>query len=475
IEDQVDLICRTLPDGTLTFVNHAFARFFGKTPENLVGSNTINLIEPETVADIIEKLKTLNPENPVLLNTHLATSSTGEERWISWTNHGIFDDEGKLAEIQAIGQDIHDRKLTEQALQESESRYRAIVEDQIEPVSRWRPDHTLTFVNDAYCKLLNKPREALLGKSFQSAVPNEDWMIVEQMILDIKTGASSAVDESRVITPNGVRWLQWAVSAIKSEDGTLIEFQSVGHDVSEQKHVQQMLEKTLSDQIKLSKDNSELAERLEGLYLTDVNRHETQLRHLANELHDDVLNALAVVSTNLDPDETPQHVIEAYERAIQRTREIVNGLRTAMLNYGLYIGLETLADELSDQLPDGPLIYIDVPNSALRYDPDVELHLFRIVQEACNNAIKHAHASEIHICGELDMEKILLEITDNGNGFDSDDILDLPDLLRKEHFGLAGMFERAELIHGELSIHAAANEGCRVRVVWVAKNPQPAF
>ena len=434
IEDQMELICRTLPDGTLTFVNHAFARFFGKKPEDLIGSNTATIIEPEVTADLVEKIAHLSPENPVLLNTHLATRSSGEKRWIAWTNRCIFDKEKKLVEIQAIGQDIHDRKLAELALLESEARYRAIVENQIEPVCRWRPNYTLTFVNDAYCQLFNKTREELLGQSFKSTVPDEDWMIVEQMVLDLKTGASSAVDENRIYTANGVHWLQWALSAIKGENGTIIEFQSVGHDVSEQKHIQQMLEKTLSDQIKLSKDNSELAERLEGLYLADVNRHETQLRHLAIELHDDVLNALAVVSANIDIEEIPVHVSQAYEQAIQRTREIVSGLRTAMLNYGLYIGLETLADELSDQLPDGPIIYIDIPHSVIRYDPDVELHLFRIAQEACNNAIKHANASEIHIRGELEVEQVLLEITDNGSGFDTEDILDLPDLLRKEAF-----------------------------------------
>jgi PAS domain S-box-containing protein len=471
IEDQTELICRVLPDSTITFVNHAFARFFGWTPEDLIGTRLAKIVDQETIANTSEKIKHLTPENPTIYNTHLVTSGTFEQRWFSWTNHGIFNEEGKLVEVQAIGHDIHDRLLAEQALQESEARYRAIVQNQIEPVCRWRPDYTLTFVNDAYCQLFGISRDELLGQSFKSTIPDEDWMIVEQMVLDLKTGAASAVDENRVYTADGVRWLQWALSAIKADDGKIIEFQSVGHDVSQQKSTQQMLEKTLSDQISLSKANSELAERLEGLYLTDVDRHEAQLGHLANELHDDVLNALAVVSTNLDPDETPQHVIHAYEQAIQRTREIVNGLRTAMLNYGLYIGLETLADELADQLPDGPLIYIDVPHTIIRYEPNVELHLFRIVQEACNNAIKHANPTEIHIRGELQTDQVFLEITDNGSGFDADSILDLPDLLRRKHFGLAGMFERAELIHGQLSIHAAPQEGSCVRVMWHTDKP----
>ena len=468
VEDQVEMICRIVPGGTYTFVNNAYARFYGKTPGELIGRNVQEIIPSEVAASSKKNSKNLTPEEPLVQNISIETNAKGENRWFLWTDRGIFDENGNLIEIQGIGRDIHEQILAEQALEKSEARYRAIVENQIEPVCRWLPDFTLTFVNDAYCNLFNKLRDELLGKSIKSTVPDEDWMIIEQMVLDLKTGASSAVDENRVITANGVRWLQWALSAIRDENGAIIEFQSVGHDTSEQKHTQQMLEKTLSDQIKLSQANSELAERLEGLYLTDVNRHETQLRYLASELHDDVLNALAVFSTNIDLEEIPAHVSQAYEQAVQRTREIVSGLRTAMLNYGLYIGLETLADELSDQLPDGPLIYIDVPHSVIRYDPEVELHLFRIAQEACSNAIKHANASEIHIRGELDVERVLLEISDNGSGFDAEEILDLPDLLRKEHFGLAGMFERAELIHGELSINAVPQEGTRVRVVWHA-------
>lgn len=468
IENQVELVCRFLADGTLTFVNHAFAKFFGWKPETLIGKNLNRVVEKEAVDHLLENCNLLGPENPVFPNTHLATNTNQEKRWFTWTNSAIFDSDGNLVEFQALGQDIHDRKLAEQALEESEARYRAIVQNQIEPVCRWTPDYHLTFVNDAYCKLFNRKREELLGTSFIHTIPEEDWMIVEQMTLDLKTGTSYRVDENRVITADGVRWMQWALSSIEAENGKIIEFQSVGHDITEQKNVQQMLEKSLTDQIKLSKDNSELAKRLEGLYLTDVDRHEAQLGHLAIELHDDVLNALAVVSTNLDPDETPKHVIQAYERAIQRTREIVNGLRTAMLNYGLYIGLETLADELSDQLPDGPIIYVDVSPSTVRYDSNVELHLFRIVQEACNNAIKHANASEIHISGDLGLDAAFLEIWDNGTGFDTQEILDLPDLLREQHFGLAGMFERAELIHGELRILSTPNEGSKVRVSWQA-------
>ena len=471
VEDQTELICRFLPDATLTFVNHAYCRFAGKPAQELLGATVYTLLLEETKPLFTEVISSLTPDHPAVAIEMKRRSRSGEIRWLSWTYHGIFEGQ-RLTEIQAIGRDIHDQKLAEQAVQESETRYRAIVEGQIEPVCRWKPDFTLTFVNDAYCDLFGKTREELLGHSFQHQVPTEDWHVVVNIAKELSQAGLHGVSINRVITPAGVRWLQWAVSIIRSEEGNIIEFQSVGHDISEQKETQQMLQASLSEQIKLTEANSELVQRLEALYLTDVNRHEAQLSLLANELHDDVLNALAVVSANLDPDETQPHVIEAYEQAIYRTREIVNGLRTTMLNYGLYIGLETLADEFSDQFPNGPTFFVDVPRVDIRYDANIELHLFRIVQEACNNAIKHANATEIHIDGELGPDEVTLRIIDNGCGFNADERLDLPTLLLEKHFGLAGMFERAELIHAELHIDSTPQKGSCVQICWQARNDQ---
>ena len=468
IEDQTELLCRVSPNGIYTFVNNAYARFHGKSPGELIGCEVKDVVQPDIMSQITKGHLNLTPDHPIIQRFSLQTNTKKETRWFSWIDRGIFNAQGELIEVQAIGRDIHDQKLAEQALLESEARYRAIVEGQIEPICRWKPDFTLTFVNDAYCNLFGKEREALLKHSFQSTVPDEDWQIIEKMIKKLSDGAPHAIGINRVITARGPRWLQWALSGIRSKNGLITEFQSVGHDISKQKQTQRMLQKSLSKQIKLTDANRELVQRLEGLYLTDVNRHEAQLSHLANELHDDVLNALAVVSANLDPEETPKHVINAYEQAIHRTREIVNGLRTTMLNYGLYIGLETLADELSDQFPNGPIFYMDIPRCDIRYDLNVELHLFRIVQEACNNAIKHANASEIHIKGVLKSDKVILEVEDNGRGFAAEDILDLHALLREQHFGLAGMFERAELIRGELSINSIQQQCSCIRVCWEA-------
>lgn len=181
IENQTELLCRVSPNDIYTFVNNAYARFHGKSPDELIGCEVKDVIQPDIMSQITKDHLSLTPDHPIIQRFSLQTNARKETRWFSWTDRGIFDEQGNLAEIQAIGQDIHDQKLAEQALQKSEARYRAIVEGQIEPICRWKPDFTLTFVNDAYCNLFGKEREELLEYSFQSTVPDEDWHIIEKM------------------------------------------------------------------------------------------------------------------------------------------------------------------------------------------------------------------------------------------------------------------------------------------------------
>ena len=72
----------------------------------------------------------------------------------------------RLAEIQSVGRDVTERKEAELALRESEARYRALVETQTEFVLRQLPEGRLTFVNEAYCRYVGRPREFLLSEAF---------------------------------------------------------------------------------------------------------------------------------------------------------------------------------------------------------------------------------------------------------------------------------------------------------------------
>jgi signal transduction histidine kinase len=225
--------------------------------------------------------------------------------------------------------------------------------------------------------------------------------------------------------------------------------------------------RALADQTALALVNIGQAEDLRALHFADIERAEVERTYLAVELHDDVLGQLAVLSLNLK-DASPV-TLAAYDQAVGRIRDIINGLRPAMLNYGLPAAFETLTDDLNDRLPGGPRLVDELEKSDIRFNNRVELHLFRIAQQACENAIRHAACRTIRITGRLDASSVELVVSDDGKGFPAGRQIDLPGLLADKHFGLAGMFERAALIGAELEIHSQPVGGCQVSVCWQKK------
>ncbi len=119
IQDQTELICRYLPDGTLTFLNNAFCRYFGKNPDKLIGHSFLLLMLQEDREEVESALASLSPENLIVCHEHRVAAPNGEIRWQSWTNRMILDEHGNPTEIQSVGQDITARKQMEEALQKS--------------------------------------------------------------------------------------------------------------------------------------------------------------------------------------------------------------------------------------------------------------------------------------------------------------------------------------------------------------------
>ncbi|HNX16801.1 MAG TPA: PAS domain S-box protein [Methanoregula sp.] len=119
VEDQMEFICRFSPDGSHSFVNEAYCRYFGKTREEIIGRPFAPLIPKEDLPLIRAHFKQITPDHPVQTVEHRILMPDGEIRWQQWSDRGIFDRDGRLAEYQSVGRDITDRRYTEQALHEA--------------------------------------------------------------------------------------------------------------------------------------------------------------------------------------------------------------------------------------------------------------------------------------------------------------------------------------------------------------------
>ncbi|NMB77892.1 MAG: PAS domain S-box protein [Methanomicrobiales archaeon] len=134
------------------------------------------------------------------------------------------------------------QRLAEAALEESEERYRAVVEDQTELICRFTSDGLLTFVNDAYCRFFELDRSRCLNNPHDAQLFPEDARRMKEHLAALTPEQPVALIEHRIRAPDGtIRWQRWSDRAIYGKDGRLIEYQSVGRDISEQKLTEERL------------------------------------------------------------------------------------------------------------------------------------------------------------------------------------------------------------------------------------------
>jgi diguanylate cyclase (GGDEF)-like protein/PAS domain S-box-containing protein len=126
VQEQTDLVCRFLPDGTLTFANEAYCRYFDRCHGELIGQPFI-LCTMCHQGNFLNHLTQLDPENPVMSIELYNSIPEKGVRWQQWHNRVMFDEQKQPVEYQAVGRDITQRKLAEEALRQSEERLHIII------------------------------------------------------------------------------------------------------------------------------------------------------------------------------------------------------------------------------------------------------------------------------------------------------------------------------------------------------------
>lgn len=147
VEDQTDLICRYRLDGRLSFVNEAYLRCFGKQRRELIGHNYIPQIPEPDLATVLEQLKRITPDSPVVNVEHRVIFPDKTVRWQHWIHRGIYTPEGGIIEFQGVGRDITDRKHSELERELNEKRLELLL--QLSALSDLTQDEILAFSLEA--------------------------------------------------------------------------------------------------------------------------------------------------------------------------------------------------------------------------------------------------------------------------------------------------------------------------------------
>ncbi len=113
VEDQTEMISRHLPDGTRTFVNESYCKYYGKTKDQLIGQSAYAEMVPDDLKRLKAVYSSLTPDKPTSEFEVCYSTPNNETVWQLWTKRAIFDDVGRVTEYQSVGRDISIRKRTE--------------------------------------------------------------------------------------------------------------------------------------------------------------------------------------------------------------------------------------------------------------------------------------------------------------------------------------------------------------------------
>ena len=166
LDDQTEVISRLNTDGALTYVNEVFCRFFGKSREEFMAGKWQPIVFPDDVPLVEERLRSINPANPVVVIENRVIDGTGEIRWMQFINRGLFDKNGQLVETQSVGRDITEQKQAEALLDESRERFSTVFHSSPIGIAISSLDNSrIIDINEAFLQIFGYTREEMLGQT----------------------------------------------------------------------------------------------------------------------------------------------------------------------------------------------------------------------------------------------------------------------------------------------------------------------
>ncbi|HBY98733.1 MAG: cache domain-containing protein [Ardenticatenaceae bacterium] len=224
---------------------------------------------------------------------------------------------------------------------------------------------------------------------------------------------------------------------------------------------------------------NEMANRI-ARYRTGLQRYvaavtysqEEERKRIARELHDDTVQSLIALGRRLElleksienPMETAKQLVQLetmLNNTIAEVRQFSRDLRPLLLeDLGLVAALRQMLRELERR--ENVTTTLVIQGDTINLDPDLEVGLYRIAQEALNNVRKHARATAVEVELHFETDRVRLSVRDNGQGFP---MTDTADLARRGAYGLMGIRERAQLFGGQMEVQSSEGEGTLVEIV----------
>jgi PAS domain S-box-containing protein len=458
ISDSLDGMLLLDTNGAITFASPSVKNVLGYNNNEVVGRNGFEFIHPDDVLAAMEAFQREIEGNPkIKFITVRLLKQNGQWLWCNVRGHNLLN-KPYVSSLVIYFHDDTFRKQAKDALQESEQRFRSLVKDLQIGVFLSDSQGNIMMCNKVLSNMLSIPEELLVGKNvydIMSAdmineqnefVPKSERPLTlsiqsKQTIKDVVLGVIHPVTKKRF-------WIMVNSNPILDDQGNIKHVVCSLMDLTERKQLEQKL---IADEIFHQRQ----------LTQATIDGQENERRAIGEELHDNIGQQLTTIKLFLDYVKTmgDDGNSEMLNMALKSVSDVINDVRSmsrSLVPFTLKdLGLFESIKELIDSLMRTRAIIIEFEN--VHFDESIipenqKLSMFRIVQEQLNNVIKHARAKKVWIRLYVKAYELVLEIRDNGKGFNSLNI--------RKGVGILNIRNRAELFNGKVNILSQPGSGC---------------
>jgi PAS domain S-box-containing protein len=457
-EEKFSKAFRTSPDvmsitdletGHYIEVNDAHEKIFGFKREEVVGRSPTELgifADPEAREKMVQELK----QTGYLRNREIQ-ALTRDGRILTMLHSAELVELGGRMCVLRVSNDITARKSAEEALRESEQRFRSYFELASVGFAVTSPEMRLLAVNDEYCRILGYSREGLLQKNWADLTYPEDLKTNTVVFEEVMAGKTDAYTLNKRMVRKDGQVIHTTISArcVRRPDGSPDYFVSLLLNITER---EQAIERE-------ARGRAEYTLQL-------IASQEAERARIAGELHDSLGQSLSIIKNHAqllllqkkmatDTREGIETISETTTAAIADMRRISQDLHPYQLDH---LGLTRALDALVENAGNASNIVFqkkfDLVDDA--FSRDKAASLYRIVQEGLNNIMKYSGVKTATITLERDLHEVRLLIEDGGKGFNPNDL--------SKGMGLKNIAERTRILDGRLKLISAPGSGVRIEI-----------
>ena len=412
------------------------------------GQRILSRVHPDDRERLLATVAELSPVTPHLAIAYRMVRPDGTVIWVERNSRAHFDEHGKILRIVGMVADVTQRMRTEEALRESEERLRMAVHAGRMYAFEWDPVTDVIVRSSESANILKWPSDSALdtGQHFLAAIHPDDLEAYTASDAGLTPENPAYQIVFRLLRPGGgVTWLEDSGRAVFDKQGRKVRVVGMVADVTDRKRAEEGL--------------SNVSRRL-------IEAQEQERARIARELHDDIGQRLALLAVELEQvHHSPANHVEVRSTVAELQKQaediaadiqaLSHELHSAKLEYvGIVAAMRGFCQEFAKQTK----VKIDFKAHELPapLPPDTSLCLFRVLQEALHNSVKHSGVKSVEVKLWETSDEVHLTVSDFGAGFDSET------LKESRGLGLISMEERLRLLNGTFSIESQPNHGTTI-------------